>query len=135
MKLFAVLFSMLVSLTVFASERIFDCHANVINKSVQLPEEINLQSTPKVIFRDAKKNWSLQVGQLFLNTTDKRGPALKVEEALNTTNNTVEYSFWVDGSYEYELNISTVNHTAFLFWWGLGERTFVGEFNCDILEQ
>ncbi|MNK80907.1 hypothetical protein D3C87_1006400 [compost metagenome] len=136
MKSIVFVIAMLFSTLSFADERIFDCTATILNKSFSLPEELKLTQSPTMLFRQldkAGKTWTLQIGQLLLHPYMGRSPALKMESSF--TNDYVEYSFWVDGSYEYELQISTEDKSAKLFWWGLGEQVHVGDFNCLMVEQ
>lgn len=124
----------LVSAVSFAEERIFDCTATQVKASQEVPEGSHLQQNPTVLFRHGLKKWSLQVGDLLLDTQDPQGPALWLESS-SAGSTQVAYSFWVDGSYEYEFVVSVVDHSAKLYWWGLGEETLLGKFTCEVLEQ
>ncbi|WP_415062797.1 hypothetical protein [Bdellovibrio sp.] len=118
----------------FAEERVFDCAATSLTRSLEVPEGANLQQNPQVIFRQGLKHWSLQVGDLYLNTRDPQGPALWMKSG-SVSKTKVEYVFWVEASTEYELVVSVVDYSAQLFWWGLGEKVLLGNFQCEVTEQ
>ncbi|WII70904.1 hypothetical protein QJS83_10570 [Bdellovibrio sp. 22V] len=134
MKTIVFAIAMLASSLSFAGQRVFDCSATKLSTSKDLSfSEINIQQNPQVLFIDGTYNWSLQVGDVSLQTVDSNGPALWKESS--STKNTVRYDFWVEGSYEYELRINVKDHTAKVYWWGLGERVEVGTFACEVVEQ
>lgn len=132
MKWFVVFALTLASSAAFADQRVFDCQATGLSKTLETPTDVNLRSNPTVIFRDGL-NWSLQVGDLLMSYVDSEGPALSKKTTL--LSKTVQFDFWVDGSYEYELQVSVVNHSAKLFWWGTGKRVHLGNFACEVIEQ
>ncbi|MDG0817385.1 hypothetical protein [Bdellovibrio svalbardensis] len=125
---------MLFSAISFADERVFDCTATALSRNSERPEDTNIDKNPNIIFRQGLKQWSLQVGDLLLNTRDAKGPALAMEAGAATAT-LVRYDFWVEASYEYEFVVSVKDHSAKLFWWGLGERVHVGNFQCEVIEQ
>lgn len=118
----------------YADERVFDCAATALQVSAELPSELELKNNPQVIFRSSQQRFILQVGNLVLNTLEVNGPSLKMTSS-SSGNGVVEYNFWVDGSYEYQLAVSVIDHSAKLFWWGLGESVPVGTFSCEVIEQ
>lgn len=133
---FAVLFVCLFSsVFAWAGQRVFDCKAQNIPTVQELPEEYSLKSNPVVIFREAKQDWSLQVGDYSVRNNDAKGPATTYEAELSKDLSKVAYFFQIDGSLEFQLVVSTVNHKATLFWWGLGEPTVVAKLSCEVIEQ
>lgn len=134
MKSLVLAIVMLTSAVSFAEERVFDCTAIQLSRGLQRPEDTNIEQNPNVIFRQGLKQWSLQVGDLYLSTMDKNAPALEMKSAA-ANKYSVRYDFWVDASYEYEFVVSVKDHTANLYWWGLGEQTLVGKFQCEVIEQ
>ena len=133
MKTLIFAFAMLFASLSFADERIFDCSAIRLAKSADIPAELGLTDKPTVLFRQSLKNWSLQVGNTYLDTRDNNGPALALDtKSSNAT--TVQYVFSVEASTEFELQVSVVTHNAKVYYWGLGERTFLGDFSCEIVE-
>ncbi|MBO9668540.1 MAG: hypothetical protein J7501_17210, partial [Bdellovibrio sp.] len=94
---------------------------------------LNITNNPNVLFRHGLKQWSLRVGDLLLDTRDLNGPALALD--VDSTPTTVSYTFSVEASSEYELEVSVVDYSAKLYYWGLGEKIPVGKFTCDIVEQ
>jgi len=133
--LFCFLFSnSLFSSFAFSSERIFDCAVKKTYKIQHLPEEFELNSNSKVIFRQAVKNWSLQVGQYGVRDNDGMGPAVRYAAEVSPDFSTVSYYFQLDGSLEFQLSIDTLSHNATLFWWGLGEATPMAKLQCEVSE-
>ncbi|WP_413557327.1 hypothetical protein [Bdellovibrio sp. HCB209] len=133
MKSAIIAFTMLFASISFADERVFDCYATELNKSAEVPVEINIQNNPRVLFRHGLKQWSLDVGDFKIDTLDLNGPALSLD--VDSTQVSVEYIFSVEASTEFELSINVVDHTAKLYYWGLGTKTHVGNFQCDVTEQ
>lgn len=134
MKKIVLLFSLVFSSVSFAGERIFDCSATNLTKNASVIEDANLAQNPNVLFRyRTNNNWILSVGDINYSTLIPTGPALHM--AAEGAKNHVAYIFWVEGSTEFELNISVVDHTAELYYWGLGEQTLVGKFQCEVIEQ
>ena len=133
MKIILILFGLLFVIPGYAQQRIFDCESTSLSKTLDTPDDVNLNLNPHILFRDGI-NWSLQVGDLFLGSFEANGPALRKESHIADPE-TVRYDFWVDGSYEYELYINVVNHSAQLYWWGLGEGIYLGNFACEVTEQ
>ena len=133
MKTFIFAFAMLFASLSFADERVFDCSAIRLAKNADIPAELGLQEKPTVLFRHGLKNWSLQVGQIYLDTRNNNGPALTLDtKSSNAT--TVQYLVSIDASVGFELQVSVVTHNAKVYYWGLGERTFLGDFSCEIVE-
>ncbi len=133
MKTVLFIFSLLFATSSYAQQRIFDCEATSLSRTIFVPDGANLVLNPHILFKDGI-NWSLQVGDLSLESFAVNGPAL-IKESHITDPETVRYDFWVDGSYEYEIYINVVDHSAKLYWWGLGEGTFLGNFACEVTEQ
>lgn len=115
----------------FAGQRVFDCRATHLSKNPDLSEDFNIQKNPTILLIEGTKSWSLDVGDYSVSTLDKNGPALK-KETSSAPQAAVRYDFWVEGSYEFEIVISVVDHTAKVYWWGLGERTEIGTFACEV---
>lgn len=133
MKSAIIAFTLLFASISFADERVFDCQATQLNKSADIPAEINILNNPTVLFRHGLQQWSLNVGDYKIDTADLSGPALHLD--IDSTQTSVEYIFSVEASTEFELSISVVDHTAKLYYWGLGEKTHVGNFKCEVVEQ
>lgn len=134
MKKIVLLFSLIFSSVSFAGERIFDCSATNLTKNAALIEDANLDQNANVLFRyRTKSNYVLSIGDLTYSTLDSKGPALVMDAEI--MGDSVAYIFWVEGSTEFELAISVVDHTAELYYWGLGEQTLVGKFQCEVIEQ
>ncbi|UXR64204.1 hypothetical protein EZJ49_14145 [Bdellovibrio bacteriovorus] len=123
--------AMLFSSLSFAGQRVFDCQATKLSKNPEINEDFNILKNPTVLLIEDAKNWSLSVGDYSVSTLDMNGPAL-ARESSSASDTEVRYDFWVEGSYEFELVISVVDHTAKVYWWGLGEQTEVGTFACEV---
>ncbi|CAE78264.1 hypothetical protein AB1A81_15910 [Bdellovibrio bacteriovorus] len=123
--------AMLFSSLSFAGQRVFDCQATKLSKSPDVSEDFNIQKNPTVLLIEDAKNWSLNVGDYSVSTLDKNGPAL-ARESSAASDTEVRYDFWVEASYEFELVINVVDHTAKVYWWGLGEQTEIGTFQCEV---
>lgn len=119
----------------FANERVFDCKATQVGTDLELSEDINIANNPHVLFIAGKKDWTLSVGDVTLSTLDLKGPDLEMEAGAGETSEEVRYDFWVERSYEYQLNINVVDHSAKVYWWGLGEPIEVGTFACEVSEK
>lgn len=123
--------TLLVSSFAFAGQRVFDCSATQLSNNPEISEDLNIKNNPTVLLIEGKDRWSLNVGDVSLNSLDNNGPALW-KEAVSESATVVRYDFWVEASYEFELAISVVDHSAKLYWWGLGERLHVGDFACEV---
>lgn len=128
---FSIVFS---ALAASAQERVFDCSAIKLSQQSVRPEGSNIDQHSQVVLRQKSKQVSLQVGDLFFETQDSQGPAVVMKSSLENQN-LVRYDFWIDGSYEYEMAVNLQNHKAKVFWWGLGERVLLGDFQCDVSVQ
>ncbi|WP_413574751.1 hypothetical protein ACLVWU_11020 [Bdellovibrio sp. HCB290] len=133
MKSAVIALTLLFASVSFANERVFDCAVTQLNKNAEIPAELDLKNNPQVLFRHGLKQWSLQVGGLKLDTRDLTGPALWLD--VDSTPSSVEYIFSVEGSTEFELSVNVKDHSAQLYYWGLGEKTTVGSFACEVIEQ
>lgn len=131
MKTIFFVTAMLFSSLSLAGQRVFDCTATHLSKNPDVSEDFNIQKNPTVLLIEDAKNWSLNVGDYSVSTIDKNGPALW-RETSSASQTEVRYDFWVEASYEFELVISVVDHTAKVYWWGLGERTEIGTFACEV---
>lgn len=125
-----LLIGILTSGSAFADQRIFDCDVTQINFLWANSNDSQLDLNPKVIFRDGR-NWSLQVGDFFVHSKIVTHPAILKKSSIQ--GDQVVYDFWVDGSYEYSLHISVVDHTAQLYWWGQGEERYVASLQCEVV--
>jgi hypothetical protein len=134
MKMLLFVSAMLLATVSFANDRVFDCTATQLSNHPDLSEDMNIANNPHVLFIEGKKDWSLNVGDVSLSTLDLKGPDLE-KEAGSEAPDTVRYDFWVERSYEFELVINVMDHTADVYWWGLGERTPVGKFQCEVSEK
>ena len=135
MKSLFILISFFLSSLAFASERIFDCSMQKVYKINELPEDFELGLKSKVIFKQAIKNWSLQVGQYVVRDNDGMGPAVRYDSEISSDMKEVSYFFQLDGSLEFQLSVDTADHSATLFWWGLGEATAMAKLQCEVIEQ
>lgn len=122
--------ALLMSSVSFAGQRVFDCSATQLSHDLEMPEDMNIKNNPRVLFLDSKDRWSLSVGDITLDSLDDKAPALWKEES--SQDEFVRYDFWVDASYEYEVLISVEDHSAEIYWWGLGERIHIGNFACEV---
>lgn len=136
MKMLLFVSAMLFATVSFANERVFDCAATQLSNHPDLSyaEGLNIANNPHVLFIEGKKDWSLNVGDISLSTLDLNGPDLE-KEAGSEQDMTVRYDFWVERSYEFELVINVIDHSADVYWWGLGQRTPVGRFQCEVSEK
>lgn len=133
MKTLIFAFAMLFASLSFADERVFDCSAIRLAKNSEIPTGLGLEDKPTVLFRHGLKNWSLQVGQIYLDTRNVNGPALTLDtKSSNAT--TVQYRISIDASVGFELQVSVVTHNAKVYYWSLGEKTFLGDFACEVVE-
>lgn len=135
MKMLLFVSALVFSTVSFANERVFDCKATQVSTDLELSEDINIAKNPYVLFIQGKKDWTLSVGDVTLSTMDLKGPDLEMEEGGGETSDEVRYDFWVERSYEYQVNINVVDHTATVYWWGLGEAIEVGRFQCEVSEK
>lgn len=136
MKMLLFVSAMLFATVSFANERVFDCTATQLSNHPDLSyaEGLNIANNPHVLFVEGKTDWTLNVGDISLSTLDLKGPDL--EKAVSSEQDTtVRYDFWVEHSYEYELVINVMDHSADVYWWGLGQRTPVGRFQCEVSEK
>ena len=136
MKMLLFVSAMLLATVSFANDRVFDCTATQLSNHPDLSyaEGLNIANNPHVLFIDGKNGWSLNVGDVSLSTLDLNGPDLE-KAAGSETPDTVRYDFWVERSYEFELVINVMDYSADVYWWGLGQRTPVGKFQCEVSEK
>lgn len=131
MKMIVFVTAMFISSLSFAGERVFDCSATELSNNPEISADFNIKQNPRVLLIEGSKNWSLNVGDYSITTLDPKGPALWREVSSDGQGN-VRYDFWVEASYEFEVVISVIDHSAKVYWWGLGERTELGSFACEV---
>jgi hypothetical protein len=136
MKMLLFVSAMFFATVSFADQRVFDCTATQLSNHPDLSyaEDLNIEKNPHVLFIEGKKDWTLNVGDITLSTSDLNGPDLEKEVSTHS-DSTVRYDFWVERSYEFELVINVEDYSADVYWWGLGQRTPVGRFQCEVSEK
>ncbi len=135
MKSLFVLLSFFLSSLAFSNERIFDCSVQKVHTIKELPEDFEVTTNSKVIFRQTKKDWYLQFGQFAIRDNDGMGPSVTYASEVSPDLKEVSYFFQLDGSLEFQLAIDTLDRSATLLWWGLGEPTAMANLQCEVIEQ